>query len=415
MTTRFAAPRSPRRGFSMAELMIAIVILGLGLLMVATMFPVAWTRARDLAEFTNQTTATEAAQTTVDMLCNVWDGTPAPDAATSFLGDLAGAAPADGQVHVLHMDNAFRIPNAGGAVIWPEGQLDDGALDSAAALFIAIDPTLINWQGVLQPLPTSQVAFHERLIPPLGPLPGVTGPLDAQWNQQLASRRFAWAVLYKLDAPTPAAADDQRSITMFFVTLRRTQSTHRFARQDDQGAVPPLPPQPFLWTNAPQSLAPANDMIFPVPWLVNLQVNGDWTNVPPGSTGIPSEAIANPGGAAAGRLISHMLQTESMLIDRLSGAVYTVKSRRSTGSGNNFDDEATVTLDREIVVADVDDGSNGGTAGSGAVEPNTEDLRDFWVFPPPASRGPGEDDNFPIFEGKQPVVGIETRQMIFRP
>ncbi len=45
----FLAPSArPRRvtAFSLMELMIGIVILGLGLVMVATMFPVAWTRAR---------------------------------------------------------------------------------------------------------------------------------------------------------------------------------------------------------------------------------------------------------------------------------------------------------------------------------------------------------------------------------
>src|SRR5262249_36903096 len=45
-----AARRLPRKCFSLVEMMIAIVILGLGLIMVATMFPVAWDRARKLNE-----------------------------------------------------------------------------------------------------------------------------------------------------------------------------------------------------------------------------------------------------------------------------------------------------------------------------------------------------------------------------
>ena len=47
-----ATRRKARSAFSLAELMIAIVILGLGLLMVAGMFPVGWIKARELAEYT---------------------------------------------------------------------------------------------------------------------------------------------------------------------------------------------------------------------------------------------------------------------------------------------------------------------------------------------------------------------------
>ena len=81
---------SRRAAFSMAEMMIAIVILGLGLLMVATMFPIAWTKARTLAEFTNQSSITEAASTTVRLLTRVArpiPGGPPFQSQTSFLGD----------------------------------------------------------------------------------------------------------------------------------------------------------------------------------------------------------------------------------------------------------------------------------------------------------------------------------------
>ena len=54
-------PRTSRSGFSLIEMMIAIVILGLGLVMVATMFPVAWDRARTLSEHTTEQTIASAA------------------------------------------------------------------------------------------------------------------------------------------------------------------------------------------------------------------------------------------------------------------------------------------------------------------------------------------------------------------
>ena len=81
--------RHLRRGFSLVELMIAIVILGLGLVMVATVFPVAWGRARELSEFTQQQSITPAAQ---NLTSRILRAAPA-DLGTatvgpSFAGDL---------------------------------------------------------------------------------------------------------------------------------------------------------------------------------------------------------------------------------------------------------------------------------------------------------------------------------------
>ena len=47
-------------------MMIAIVILGLGLLMVATMFPVAWDRARTLSEYTIEQSVVPGAESTLE-------------------------------------------------------------------------------------------------------------------------------------------------------------------------------------------------------------------------------------------------------------------------------------------------------------------------------------------------------------
>ncbi|MCH8940486.1 MAG: prepilin-type N-terminal cleavage/methylation domain-containing protein [Chloroflexi bacterium] len=61
--------RSRRDGFSLLELMIAIVILGLGLVMVATTYPIGWQRAVRLADYTRQISVIEAAHT------SAWDST----------------------------------------------------------------------------------------------------------------------------------------------------------------------------------------------------------------------------------------------------------------------------------------------------------------------------------------------------
>ena len=233
----------------MVEMMVAIVILGLGLLMAATMFPVAWTRARDLAEFTTQTTAAETAATTVRLLTSVaapipGGGGPPFQTQTSFLGDhdpaFDPAAPpnllVDDAVHVLHIQNALADPNSippSGEVAWPEWYLHNTPDLSIPqqANSIQIDPSMQAWWALVPPQtpPGAQIAFHERVIPPLPGQPLPTDPVPPtpdevdRWNTMLQGRRFAWAVLHKLDDAN-IQPGEPRSFTMYFVTLRRGQS-----------------------------------------------------------------------------------------------------------------------------------------------------------------------------------------------
>ena len=417
----------------MIEMMVAIVILGLGLLMAATMFPVGWTRARDLAEFTTETTAAENAAATVRLLCNV--SNPSAGIPTSFLGDFDQAVfdagttnPWDSEVHVLHVENALadaasvaarpdRNPILPG---WYESETD--LLNVQPTDWIGNDPRLGDWVNV-GAAPGAQIAFRERVVPPLAARPDGSVDPDglARWDAMLDARRFAWAVLYRIENAASITPADPRSIDFYLVTLRRTQLNHRFARQDPNVTNP---------TTQPQALDLDEDMLFPVPWLVNLRVAGRWDadGDPPGDffneaeappEGVPSEAVANPGGAAAGQLIAQMLQTGSILIDRLNGNVYTVKSHRFTGDDADFDHEATVTLDREITVADVDTDwtADGGPALNDRADltsPYDEASRDFCVFPPPVlAERPAS--GFVLFDGRQPVVGLEVRQMFFSP
>jgi hypothetical protein len=421
----------------MAELLIAIVILGIGMLMAATMFPIAWSRARDLAEFTVQSSASEAAETTVRMLCNVANTAGVAGGAlvgTSFLGDqlyavdTASPPMADGRVHVLHVQNLLAEANASDAIVWDEWSRDTGAIaprpQESATLqaLIQVDKTYGDLAGtIVDVLPTvvpvSQIEIHERMMPPMEPYPTGSPPPDPvafdRWETQFANRRFAWAVLYKFNSPDAINGDDVRDMTFYFVTLRRTQATHRYARQDDSLGANSN-------TMTPQALGPDEDMRLPVPWLVNLKIVGYWdsgtgatldfNNDPTRGIGIPSEAIANEGGAEGGRLIAQMIQRGSVLVDYKRGAVYTVNEHRYTGTGTAYDYEATLTLDREVVVADIDsDAFNTPTT----IEPD-DDNRDFWVFPPAVIR-PSPDDAFPAFDGKQPVVSVVTRQMFFAP
>ncbi len=417
---------SIRPGFSMAELMIAIVILGLGMLMVATMFPVAWTRARDMSEFTTQTTVGNNGAFVMEMQTVV----TLPDGSVtspSFIGDVDPATdsardPALPLVHQVHMWNQFATNPGGTGAYKVEYEASDDY--GAGWTDISMD-TLHVPAGITPPYHpytavNTMIGLEDRVLPPLPPRPVDTSlppELRTHWDETVATRRFLWAAFNRFDV-TPTRRADVRSLTMYYVTLRRPESTNRYARQDPAAGV-------GLATRQPVALASTEDVRFPVPWLIHLDVRGNWDSTIPGPqvaldpTGIPSEAIA--GGDSESKLIAQMLQKDSMLIDRLTGAVYTVKSHRYTKTGSDYDYKAVVTLDREVQVADLDPLASGvvqvdmtadAADPTAPVDTTNGTIRPFWTFPPPIERF--GDGDF-VFSGKQPVVGVEIRPLVKRP
>ena len=261
-------------------------------------------------------------------------------------------------------------------------------------------------------LPNVQVAIQERLYPPMAPMPidlptnPTYGVEMARWNDLLSQRRYCWAVFHKLDYdPCPGAGaapttDSARSFTVYFVTLRRGQPTHRYARQDpgSPGAllvpdfVDDTCPAALLGTSvAPAALPVTEDVMFPVPWRVQIEIVA-----PLASVGIPAQAITNSAAYPTNSLVTDMIQRGSALIDELSGKVYEVTSREVDPSAPT--PRAIVTLDQEITLAE--------WTQYGA-------LRTVWVFPPPAERDPS--GAVIGFTGPQPVVGVEVRRMTFWP
>ena len=191
-------------------------------------------------------------------------------------------------------------------------------------------------------------------------------------------------------------------MTVYLVTLRHPQSSYRYARQYPRifaGAMPNI---------FPRALPESDDVLFPVAWLVTLTVKGNWDAAGVGQprSGVPSEIIANIQRSPLRRLGAQMLTVGSVLIDRHNGNIYTVKQHRFTGEGRRYDYSAMVTLDREINVEDI------GVPTGVAVELGRDDLRDFWIFPPPVEPN-RRSARFPTFMAHQPVVSIEIRHMTF--
>ena len=458
----------PRRlGFSLLELMIGIAILGLGMVMVATIFPVAWDRARTLSEYRVQRTVTDNARVTVKALARVSAPAhgpfPADADASSFLGDvlhdrvnnaLVTACPnwthppvglsnaADTWIHALNMEN-IRVANR---AFVPE------------RLWAAQDPEL-RLQGAELNLPPevvqrsffrAQIAFQERVYPPVGPRKKVetedphtgerlfTGD-DNAWDEALATRRYAWAVLHRLNDPLqflPANPEEMNeaegneaksrrpSFDLYYVILHRSQPTNRYARQDPgletraavsnvcDLMVPPV---------VPVARPSDEDLMFPVPWRVQVEFPED----PPlvtkvDATGVPTEAQVPPealsGEDTAKKVMCvQMFPRGAQFIDEITGQVYRVVKRRVTGDEG---DQAFLTLDRQVFIEDLDlpllpDGSS-----DPRCQPNPvgvlvecELVRTVWVFPPPVQPTTRELGDALIFEGSQPVVGIERRTL----
>lgn len=244
-----------RLGFSLIELMVAIVVLGLGLVMVATVFPIAWGQARKYSEAGTMKSIVGNAEAMVELLAS--EGGLRPPRG-SFAGDLVVTTVtdpitgvkrdeivmlSDTRVHLLYMENllasgerAFvpnrEVPwcgdNCGPASGGPSGvrlitrpapwQLEGLEVKKATAdPFLndgfkdPSDPTVCGDKSLgndpdyyycgttfLSP----QVRFEQRLHPPMRPrdnvaLSGAFNGVDRQWDDALSTRRYAWAVFHR--------------------------------------------------------------------------------------------------------------------------------------------------------------------------------------------------------------------------
>lgn len=452
-----------RRAFSLIELMIAIVILGLGMVLVATMFPVAWSRARRLTEQTREVAVSQAASTTMQLLARV-DGLNTEGSA--FEGDMLfnnNVMPkelwtySDTRVHYLHMEN-LRIEMRGfvpdRSTPWsswapwrltpyesasPRALAPSFPTDLAGDECESTDPSPFCFNSFITP----QVRFEQRIYPPLRPRmaeatkhTGEFDPMiqDRQWDDALDTRRFVWGVFHRLrerfdpatyssgdpEQQAIAHADDARKIDLYYVTLRRTEATQRFARQDDN---PEYLPSPFLLepvaSKFPRPLSPDQDVVLPEPWRVQIQLQKNSMAFAAASSGIPTVVQVPPDGAPANVavMLVQMFQRGSQFIDEESGQVYRVADVRLSGAG----DKAYLTLDREITVEDVNRPAFENAAGDPYCAPCNVDrlddeelLRTVWIFPPPVL--PGEvGTGVRYFDGLQPVVGIQIQQLTIVP
>ncbi len=439
--------RSKRRAaFSLLEVMIGIVILGLGMVMVATIFPVAWSRARTLSEYTSQRVVTAAASATVKSLVRV-SGPGASGSGsigTSFLGDVLydhvndlSAVICDWQdqewpedkwdrVHALHVENMTVSTRQ----VIPEDlwKVEDQDVQTPGQklrrLFRQMEGEPIVEDSYYRP----QVAFHERVYPPMEPLRvGTAADEEDRWHDALATRRFCWAAFYRLrtdidfDPDASMGPVDRgglgvtRTFDFYYVTLRRPQATYRYAPQDPDSAS-----NPCELTSTPVEPAAtssnSDDVMFPIPWRVQVQFPNTLVFAD-NATGVPTEILVPPTGAASDVakqfMLAQMFPAKAWFIDEVSGNVYRVVKRRVTG---DHDEQAFLTLDREVFIEDLDlpNGYPPYPQNHPGVLDDEELLRTVWVFPPSVQPRDAGDDIL-VFEGSQPVVDIKVQTRHIHP
>ena len=476
--------------FSLVEMMIAIVILGLGLIMVATMFPVAWDRARTLSEFTVEQTITANVRTDLaamlrpSSVVRAYEDRgrfylqprtlPASPALVLGGGDFAGdlfydptvstlsfrmdyparqhlavISYSDTRVHALNMQNMLAVPKGATNEFVAE---DSWKLERVSAPFCTqtsfshlLDPTVdvsVVEDFAAKSFCTPRLSLNQRLHPPLPPMPDVPGAELDQWNERLSSRRFCTAILHRLRShvgtPQPtlapnaaqseyiamqaaAAISGPRTFDIYYVMLRRPQSTNRYARQaDDQ---PDSLPDPYNRSHVtfagPRPVE--EDVAFPVPWRIQVEfvdsaANRMTSRIDPArakALGVPTEITVPPEKIRSAQVASvyfQMFQAGSRFIDEASGALYRVTKQRVVS-----ETEAVLTLDREIPAEEIDDGEVHWVPGQNPPQIQLEDdelIRTVWVFPPAIE---GRDGTTPIFSGPSPVVDIQVGSLTLSP
>jgi len=427
--------------------MIAVVILGVGLLIVASMFPVAWTKAREQVEATNIANTLVSAQTVIKPKLRVskqiatWTGEDSAfDALTpsSFLGDLGvfmnttfdgSTTPRRGSDTAVHPINMFNLAASPDLYAASSGSVE-GMPEATGDVFVRENPHRL--ETVAAPFsfrpPPPQVRFEDRLLPPVparlrlaggSPTPDEEGIL-ADWVEQLRQRRYCWGMLARLNNgdewgtdfvgegvsyENDASFGEPRFVTFYYVTLRRTHGQQRFPQQ----ACCPIgdnlwPVHQSAATYASQVATPAAwslfaDTVFPTPWRVQVYV--PFPSDEP--TGLPSEIEVNTLNVQTGSIVTNMLPRGAYMIDELNGNVYKVVRRRLIED----DTAAILTIDSEITIADI-------TPPGLPFDQNRDRLRTVWVYPPAVELQRDANDQ-PIFEGSNPVVGIEVRTDVLSP
>jgi prepilin-type N-terminal cleavage/methylation domain-containing protein len=422
-------PARRQPAFSLLEIMIAIMILGVGLVMVATVFPVGLDIARQTLQMNISQAVADSAMATLRLKVpgqtdldgypvSVWAGVYVPDVArTDADADIDAndqivltptyLPPGMGALY-LNWTPAWSGPSSLRAFSERSGWTADTTWDPVSNVprpissygdaFVvpyqnlppqyagmAVFPTILppTFWGHRAALP--RVHLLDQVYPPV-PLykdDAAGQPVGRNWMTEilpdLARRRYSWIAIHHRISPEPAIRD----LLVTILITHRSDLTARFARQLDESAS-----QVFSYTGDPADVqalktpkvgAPNQDMLFPQAWLVLLnQVNPDAGDV------VCTQQVARllPAGS-------------SFVVARTAGALI----------GGTAHEVLDATYNQTIA-----DSHDSPTArlriakGPGVLVNNLL----VWVVPPAYDRASG------TFRAKSPVAGVALRQLSFK-
>jgi prepilin-type N-terminal cleavage/methylation domain-containing protein len=468
MIARAGRARGRGRAFTLIELMIATIILGIGLVMVATIFPVAVSHTRDAVQKSVvQAVADSAIQTLRLRLDSVIGNSATAHIDTSDLpGDrphsnggtgqtgLNGASiptwpsaydtdsnPGNGlQGLASGFPRGFRVIRAVNIRDFPDPkqQINSVAffpVNSSGGLFD------FNHEIILAPSIRSQFANTERLwadtsfrmkshwdisggsFPKIDLLERVYPPVEPSWPDDpmnnaagngfprlrdvsdAANRRYCWTALGAPGAGTTGPQGAPYQLRIF--VMFRSELTARYAAQE---VAPNFPPRHIR----PVPSSTDEDTLLPQPWLVKFDdldgATGFHTNYTAQSIRMKGPFVAvpllPPGTIICTEEVGDLLPVGAMFIDFELGRAHTVLRNIPEPSNPADLRRLFVAPDSELNAPDVYNNVFGSAPRVDGMNYYYPDFPDYaWVIPPPIVRtGTGREDHY--FEGRSPVVAV---------
>jgi len=372
-------------GFSLMEVLFAVVILTLGLVFVAANFPVGIMNASKVAESTRTIIDAHNAEVMVELQLEAIQKDPSCDLFDTLIYKGTGRT----NVRLLPKPNVLvDTPTQ----LWIDNPEGDTSMGSTA------DGFSTDWLFWSETLDQDYTDDHLGDVGPIVSPPVDVSDRDVQKKLQMLSsypdslpeeiedaifevsmeRKNSWCVLYRQLRP------NSKKFCFDVCTLRSSPNA-RYAMQYNYFDLMSVEPQGIN-----------TDRRFPVPWRIDLEAlntlywgHPDWPHTAEIQDPFNHDRFIVP------EELANLLQTGSILIDRMKGHQFEVVDVYLSDD-NNGQWYVRVNPSLELWM----------TPGGGPMEGV---MGQFWFFPPPIVRlGDGYS-----FEGKQPVVKVTRKIMRF--
>lgn len=359
-------------GFSLMEVLFAVLVLTMGLVFVAANFPLGIMNAAKVAESTRTIIDTHNAQVMTELQLGGMEPDYFKDAPPSYIIADGGV----GGIRLLSMPNVradgYVVMDDPGELYFATSSeycpyLGDGSVDTANGelpYFITtnVDDNLERKNIGMMVSPMVDISdreVQEQLPPGYDPTADDPAILDDAIYDVSMERNYSWCSLYRHITGN--------TYSLYIFTLRNHNKNARYAIQESTA-----------FSNGELTAETSdNDRLFPVPWRIALD-----PLKPPAPEGYDSFILEDH---TVDQLfadnLAEILQGGSIIIDAQNGHIYKV-----TEVALVEDVGWMVRLEGALVY----------------------DMAGFWVFPPPIVRA--EQD---YFEGKQPVIKVTRKNFSF--